>query len=83
MFYRKTNNIFYLKAKFKSRTWRNNNSHSWELFVCVRLLLEINDVSLNWKKITRVLPRVILRYALDRIPTVEEIREIVDAAYIR
>jgi hypothetical protein len=50
--------------------------------VCVRLLLEINDVSLNWKKITRVLPRA-RRYALDRIPTVEEIREIVDAAYIR
>ncbi len=50
--------------------------------MCVRLLLDINDVSLNWKKITRVLPRA-RRYALDRIPTVEEIREIVDAAYIR
>jgi hypothetical protein len=42
----------------------------------VRLLLEMNDVSLNWKKIRRVLPRA-RRYALDRIPTVEEIREIV------
>jgi integrase len=48
----------------------------------VRLLLEMNDVSLNWKKIRRVLPRS-RRYALDRIPTVEEIREIVEAADIR
>jgi integrase len=48
----------------------------------VRLLLEMNDVSLNWKKIRRVLPRA-RRYALDRIPTVEEIREIVEAADIR
>jgi hypothetical protein len=39
----------------------------------VRLLLEMNDVPLNWKKIRRVLPNA-RRYALDRIPTVEEIR---------
>jgi hypothetical protein len=32
----------------------------------VRLLLEMNDVSLNWKKIRRVLPRA-RRYALDRV----------------
>jgi integrase len=42
----------------------------------------MNDVSLNWKKIRRVLPRA-RRYALDRIPTIEEIREIVEAADIR
>jgi integrase len=42
----------------------------------------MNDVSLNWKKIRRVLPRA-RRYALDRIPTVEEIREIVEAADVR
>jgi hypothetical protein len=39
----------------------------------VRLLLEMNDVPLNWKKIRRVLPNA-RRYALDRVPTVEEIR---------
>ena len=38
----------------------------------------MNDVSLNWKKIRRVLPRA-RRYALDRIPTVKEIQEIVEA----
>jgi integrase len=48
----------------------------------VRLLLEMNDISLNWKKIRRVLPRA-RRYALDRIPTVEEIHEIIEASDIR
>ena len=49
----------------------------------IRLLLEMNDVvSLNWKKIRKVLPRA-RRYALDRIPTSEEIKEIYDAADIR
>jgi integrase len=48
----------------------------------IRLLLEMNDVPLNWKKIRRVLPRA-RRYALDRIPTIEEIHEIVEAADIR
>jgi hypothetical protein len=33
----------------------------------VRLLLEMNDAPLNWKKIRRVLPHA-RRYALDRIP---------------
>jgi integrase len=48
----------------------------------VRLLLEMNDVTLNWKKIRRTLPSS-RRYAIDRIPTLEEIREILDAADIR
>jgi integrase len=48
----------------------------------VRLLLEMSDISLNWKKIRRVLPQA-RRYALDRIPTVEEIHEIIEAADIR
>jgi integrase len=48
----------------------------------IRLLLEMNDVSLNWKKIRRVLPRA-RRYALDRIPTVKKIQEIVEAADLR
>ena len=42
----------------------------------------MNDVSLNWKRIRRTLPRS-RRYAIDRIPTLEEIREILDAADIR
>jgi integrase len=49
----------------------------------VRLLLEMNDViTLNWKKIRRVLPKA-RRYALDRIPTAEEIQDIIEAADIR
>ena len=42
----------------------------------------MNDIFLNWKKISRILPKV-RRYALDRIPTIEEIHEIVEAADIR
>ena len=49
---------------------------------CVRLLLEMNDIVLNWKKISRILHKA-RRYALDRIPTPEEIREILDASDIR
>jgi integrase len=48
----------------------------------IKLLLEMNDVSLNWKKIRRVLPRT-RRYALDRIPTIEEVQQIVGAADFR
>jgi integrase len=42
----------------------------------------MNDIFLNWKKISRILPEV-RRYALDRVPTPEEIREILDASDIR
>jgi hypothetical protein len=48
----------------------------------VRLFLEMNDVVVNWKKIKRMLP-AIRRYALDRVPTLEELREILDAADVR
>ena len=37
---------------------------------------------LNWKKISRILPKA-RRYALDRVPTPDEIREILDASDIR
>jgi hypothetical protein len=40
----------------------------------IRLLLEMSDVNLNWKKIRRILP-LARRYALDRVPTIEEIRD--------
>jgi integrase len=49
----------------------------------VKILLEMNDViTVNWKKIKRVLPKV-RRYALDRVPTVDEIQNIVEAADLR
>jgi integrase len=46
------------------------------------LLLEMNDISLNWKKIKRILPKA-RRYALDRTPTAGEIEEIIEAADLR
>lgn len=42
----------------------------------------MNDAPLNWKKIKRVLPKT-RRYALDMIPTIDEIQSIVEAADIR
>jgi hypothetical protein len=40
----------------------------------VRVLLDMNDVSgVNWKKISRMMPTA-RRYALDRAPTIEELR---------
>ena len=43
----------------------------------IKLFCEMADVSIPWKKITRGLSRV-KRYADDRVPTVEEIRKLVD-----
>jgi hypothetical protein len=48
----------------------------------VRLFLERNDIVVNWKKIKRMLP-TIRRYALERVPTLEELRDILGAADIR
>jgi hypothetical protein len=48
----------------------------------VRLFLERNDIVVNWKKIKRMLP-TIRRYALDGVPILEELREILGAADIR
>jgi integrase len=48
----------------------------------IRLLLEMNDVTVNWKKIKRILPKA-RRYALDRTPTLGEMHEIIEAADFR
>ncbi len=42
----------------------------------------MNDIFLNWKKISRILPKV-RRYALDRIPKIDEIRNIFDKCDLR
>jgi hypothetical protein len=68
----------------RTRTDRSEISHgtvnNW--VKAARLFLEMSDVQLNWKKIRRVLPRA-RRYALDRVPTIDELREILDAADLR
>jgi len=49
----------------------------------VKLLLEMNDVSeINWKKISRILPSA-RRYAVDRAPTVDELRLLVANSELR
>jgi hypothetical protein len=71
---------FELKKRFERAELAAGTVHN--CVKCVRLLLEMNDIFLNWKKISRILPKV-RRYALDRVPTPEEIREILDASDIR
>jgi integrase len=49
----------------------------------IKLLLEMNDVvNINWKKLKKLLPTC-RDYALDRIPTLDELKEIYDSADIR
>src|SRR5918996_2616726 len=49
----------------------------------IKLLLEMNDaIGLNWKKIKRLLPSP-RRFALDRIPTTEEIQKIIEHSDVR
>jgi len=43
----------------------------------VKLFCEMNDLSLNWKKISRGLPRV-KKFSSDRAPTLEELRKLVE-----
>jgi len=43
----------------------------------VKLFLEMNDVELSWKKISRGIPRG-RKYAIDRSPTLDEIQKLVE-----
>ncbi|MEM0117707.1 MAG: hypothetical protein QXV32_04615 [Conexivisphaerales archaeon] len=42
----------------------------------IKLILEMNDIILNWKKITRRIPRG-REFANDRAPTKDEIRRLI------
>ena len=49
----------------------------------IRLLLEMNDVlGINWRKISRLMPKA-RKYALDRAPTLDEIRLLLSNSDIR
>jgi integrase len=43
----------------------------------IKLFCEVNEIDLKWKKISRGLPRG-RRFSLDRIPTIEEIRALLE-----
>jgi hypothetical protein len=43
-----------------------------------KLFCEMNEIELSWKKISRGIPKG-REYADDRIPTIEEIRKIIDS----
>jgi integrase len=67
----------------KGRKKRDNCWYVKNAFKPVKILLEMNDaISINWKKIKRVVPKA-RKYALDRVSTINEIQNIVEAADIR
>jgi hypothetical protein len=78
----KNDNIFHLKTKFKGSKGRNNSSHSWQLSEGGPIAFRDERYISKLEKIRRVLPRA-RRYALERIPTVEEIHETIEASDIR
>ena len=43
----------------------------------IKLFLEMNDIPIAWKRISRGIPRG-RRFAVDRTPTLEEIRKIIE-----
>ena len=49
----------------------------------LRLLLEMNDVTdINWKRISRLMPKE-RKYALDRAPTIDELRLLMSSGDLR
>jgi len=69
----------------KERATRNEISASTvsSLKKPIKLLLDMNDITrINWKKIGRMLPRV-RRFALDRAPTVDELRALISNSDLR
>jgi hypothetical protein len=46
-------------------------------YKAIKLFCEMNDIVFNWKKITRVMPRV-RQAANDRAPTMEELRRLIE-----
>ena len=74
---------FVLKEKQRARERAIVNGTINNTLKPIKLLLEMNDVvGVNWKKIKRLLPSA-RRFALDRIPTLDELHKIVDHSDVR
>jgi integrase len=73
---------FIVHEKARMKTEKIAPSTVTNSLKAVRLLLDMNRIVLNWKLMRRMLPRM-RRYALDRSPTLQEIRAMVDKADIR
>jgi integrase len=74
---------FVLKEKQRAEQRAIANATINNTLKPLKLLLEMNDVvGLNWKKIKRLLPSA-RRFALDRIPTMDEIHKIIEHSDVR
>jgi hypothetical protein len=66
----------YLDKKIEANTTRN-------AMKAIKLLLEMNDItSINWKKMAKMMPST-RRYALDRAPTIDEMRFMITNSDVR
>jgi len=63
--------------KQRAETGEISTSTLQNYYKPIKLFCEMNDITLNWKKITRTLPKR-KSHASDRIPTIEEIKKLVD-----
>jgi hypothetical protein len=72
-------NVMKFLSYHKERAERGEVSYSSvrNYYKPLRLFLEMNDIELPWKKISRGLPRG-RRHAADRAPTIEEIQKLVE-----
>lgn len=69
------------KARFQNKEIQASTIRS--LIKPIKLLLEMNDItSVNWRKMTKMMPSV-RRYALDRSPTMQEMRSIISESDLR
>jgi hypothetical protein len=74
---------YVLKEKHRLEQGSIANSTMSNKLKPIKLLLEMNDaIGLNWKKIKRLLPSA-RRFALDRIPAMEEIYKITEHSHIK
>ncbi len=70
---------FIRKQRGRAENKQISGSHLRNMLKPVRLLLEMNDIALNWRKIMKFAPPT-RRYAHDRAPSVEEIRKLLTYA---
>jgi len=73
------NNVLRFLQVYKNRVERKEISGATlrNYVKTIKLFCEMNDIVFNWKKITRVMPRV-RQAANDRAPTMEELRRLIE-----
>jgi hypothetical protein len=69
--------IYMRNQKERAEKGQISESTISNYFKPIKLFCEMNDIMLNWKKITRAMPRG-RRSAMDRAPSIDEIRRLME-----